>query len=72
MRKFEVTVTRKFADYAIIEVEANSINEAKKIALDSDLDWQCPRDNNEYVSNVDEIRRQHIIQPCLKSITASD
>ena len=47
MRKFEVTVVRKFADYAIIEVEANSIKEAKEIALGSDLDWQCPRENEE-------------------------
>ncbi len=54
-KRYEVTVTRKFANYAIIEVEANNIREAKEIALDSDLDWQQPRDNDEFVSNVDII-----------------
>ena len=56
MKKYEVTVVRKFADYAIIEVEASNIKEAKELALDSDLDWQCPRDNDEFVSNVDLIK----------------
>ncbi len=55
MKKYEVTVVQKFAKYAIIEVEANNVKEAKEIALDSDIDWQEPRDNTDFVRSVDLI-----------------